>query len=155
MLSVDASIDQLLAEPVRVAVEHAFGEAWGDLQRAGSVVPFTIVCSEGGYDVVEHPGGTARAIYRAARDLVARALPDACVFAYDGCVDGEGGRTTRALICEVSVRATPDALVLALPYEMAGGVARVADAYRAVGTTGSLYPRMRMDRAESGIAVRC
>ncbi len=129
----------LFPGPLGVAVEHAFSEAGRSVANDGGVTPFTISCTADGFDVVDHPGSSIRDIYRSVRSLLARSVPDAYVFMYDGCVDTDSGRQ-RALIGEIARRGERSARVVALTYRERAGEIVFAPSPIDAGAAPSLYP---------------
>ena len=105
----------MLTEPLRIAIDHAFREAQTCLREDGSLVPFTIICTSDGYDIADHPGASTDEIYESVRTLMAREIPPAYAFVYDGFVDTDEGRRD-ALICEAAKRGDATAYLLAQLY---------------------------------------
>ena len=123
---------------VRIAVDHAFAEAAACLATCGALVPFSVACMPDGYDVADHAGSSPAEAYRSLREHIARAMPDAYVFVYDGFVDNEAGGSA-ALVCEVARQSDSEGRLLVLPYR-AEGVCVFAESYTLAGTVPSLYP---------------
>lgn len=130
----------MLTEPLRIAIDHAFREAQTCLREDGSLVPFTIICTSDGYDIADHPGTSTDEIYESVCTLMAREIPPAYAFVYDGFVDTDEGRRD-ALICEAAKRGDATAYLLAQLYTAGEDGLAFDDAYVSVGTARQLYPR--------------
>lgn len=129
----------MLTESLRVAIDHAFREGRACLDEDGGLVPFTIICTSDGYDIADHPGASAPDIYASVRTLIAREMPEAYAFVYDGFVETDEGRRD-ALICEAAKRGDAEAYLLAELYREAEGGIAFDDAYVSVGAARQLYP---------------
>lgn len=133
-----AGPESLCAQRVRIAVDHAFAEAAACLAACGALVPFSIACMPDAYDVTDHAGSSPAEIYRSLRGHIARAMPDAYVFVYDGFIDTETGGSA-ALVCEVVCQGDGEGRLLVLPYRAEGAYV-FAGSYAVAGTVPSRYP---------------
>lgn len=129
----------MLTKSLRVAIDHAFREGRTCLAEDGALVPFTIICTSDGYDIADHPGTSASDIYESVKTLIAREMPEAYTFVYDGFVDTDEGRRD-ALICEAAKRGDATAYLLAQLYRTGEDSIAFDEAYVSVGTARQLYP---------------
>lgn len=134
------TIELMLTDSMRVALDHAFEDSQECLERDGGMTPFSIICTSDGFDVADHPGATAEEVYESVKTLLAQELPEAYVFAYDGFVELEDGRRD-AIICEVARRGEMEAAMLAQLYEKLDEGYSFAPGFVSVGTAPQLYPR--------------
>lgn len=132
------TLEPLREQRVRIAVDHAFAEAAACLAVCGALVPFSVACMPDGYDVTDHAGSSPAETYRSLREHIARAMPDAYVFVYDGFIDGEAGGSA-ALVCEVACMGDGEGRLLVLPYRAQGAYV-FAESYAVAGTVPSRYP---------------
>ena len=135
-----ATIELKLTENLRHAIEHAFEEAEASIREEGGMLPFTIMCTSDGFDVADHPGNSTQEIYESVKALLAREMPEAYAFAYDGYVETDAGRGD-AILCEAAKRGDMEAYLLAVPYERddEGGFT-FASTFLSAGTARPLYP---------------
>lgn len=103
------------------------------------MVPFSILCTSDGFDVSDHPGDEPQEVYESMKSLLAREMPEAYVFVYDGYVDLVDGRSD-AIVCETARRGELSAALLAQPYATHEGGCDFAPTFASVGTTKPLYP---------------
>lgn len=136
-----ATVELKLTDNLRRAIEHAFDEARESIQDDGAMLPFTIMCTSDGFDVADHPGDSAQAVYESVKTLLAREMPEAYAFAYDGYVETDEGRSD-AILCEAAMRGDAEAYLLALPYGRdEQGSFEFAPAFLSAGNARQLYPR--------------
>lgn len=128
-----------LTDSLRTALDHALADARSCLERDGAMTPFSIICTSDGYEVSDHVGDDVDAIYESARTLVAREMPEAYVFGYDGFVETAAGRR-EAVIVELARRGDGEARLLALIYDLEDGAYSFADDPVLVGAAETLYP---------------
>lgn len=133
------SFELMLTDSMRVALDHAFADARDCLEADGGMVPFSVLCTSDGFDVSEHPGATVDDVYVSMKTLVAREMPEAYVFSYDGFVELAGGRE-EAIICEVARRGDAQATILAQTYVVNDGSYEFAPAFAYAGEAPQLYP---------------
>lgn len=133
------SFELMLTDSMRVALDHAFADARECLEADGVMVPFSVLCTSDGFDVSEHPGETVDDVYASMKSLVAREMPEAYVFSYDGFVEVVGGRE-EAIICEVARRGDEQATILAQTYTVSDGSYEFAPSFAYAGETPQLYP---------------
>ena len=134
-----ATVELMLTDNQRTALEHAFADARRCLMEDGSMVPFSILCTSDGFDVSDHPGDEPQEVYESMKSLLAREMPEAYVFVYDGYVDLVDGRSD-AIVCETARRGELFAALLAQPYATHEGGCDFAPTFASVGTTKPLYP---------------
>ena len=103
------------------------------------MVPFSILCTSDGFDVSDHPGNEPQEVYESMKSLLAREMPEAYIFVYDGYVDLVDGRSD-AIVCETARRGELSAALLAQPYATHEGGCDFASTFASVGTTKPLYP---------------
>ena len=128
-----------LTEALRTALDHAFFEAKTELEEDGCVTPFSILATSDGYVVTDHPGEDVDAIYDSVAMLLARELPEAYTFTYDGYIELDDGRH-EAVICELAHRGDELASILALPYEVTQDGPAFWDDPIFAGPAEPLYP---------------
>ncbi len=133
------SFELMLTDSMRVALDHAFADARECLEADGEMMPFSVLCTSDGFDVSEHPGETVDDVYASMKSLVAREMPEAYVFSYDGFVEVVGGRE-EAIICEVARRGDEQATILAQTYTVSDGSYEFAPSFVYAGETPQLYP---------------
>lgn len=133
------SFELMLTDSMRVALDHAFADARECLEADGGMVPFSVLCTSDGFDVSEHPGDTVDDVYISMKTLLAREMPEAYVFSYDGFVELVGGRE-EAIICEVARRGDAQATILAQTYAVHDGSYEFAPAFAYAGEAPQLYP---------------
>lgn len=133
------TFELMLTDSMRVALDHAFADARECLSEDGGMVPFSVLCTSDGFDVSEHPGATVDDVYKSMKALVAREMPEAYVFSYDGFVELAEGRE-EAIICEVARRGDAQASLLAQTYMVGEGGYEFAPAFAYAGETAQLYP---------------
>lgn len=133
------SFELMLTDSMRVALDHAFADARECLEADGGMVPFSVLCTSDGFDVSEHPGETVDDVYNSMKTLVAREMPEAYVFSYDGFVELASGRE-EAIICEIARRGDAQAAILAQTYVVSGRSYDFAPDFAYAGPTPQLYP---------------
>lgn len=134
------TVELKLTDAMRAALDHALADARACLESDGGMMPFTVICTSDGYEVHEHPGDDVEETYGSVRTLIARELPEAYLFSYDGFIDLDAGRED-AVLCEIARRGVAAADLLALPYSRdAAGAPVFADAPVSVGKAKVLYP---------------
>lgn len=134
------TVELELTDSLWTALNHAFEDAQACLTRGGGMMPFTVICTSDGFEVADHPGEDVEETYNSVKTLLARELPEAYVFSYDGYLDLDEGRRD-AVICEVARRGDAAASMLALPYTRdPEGTLRFAETFSSVGSGPALYP---------------
>lgn len=131
------------------AVSFAFHEG-RERVCAGGTVPFSILCTASGFDVAEHAGADAGAVYDAVRSRIVHEDAAAYVLAYDGFIETACG-SERALVCEVARKGDAVARLLAMPYGLGASGYRFAPAPAAAGEVPHLYAS-RCSPGSAGIA---
>lgn len=135
----DPTAEVMLSENQRTALDHAFEDARTCLASDGGMCAFSILATADGFVVSDHPGESVDDVYRSARALMARELPESYVFCYDGFVETDAGRVD-AIICETARRGAPHATILAQTYSGTTPAIAFAGGYMSAGEAKSLYP---------------
>lgn len=139
-MGLTQTVEIKLTDNMRTAVDHAFEQAREILEEDGRLPAFSILCTSDGFDVHEHPGDAPDQVYESMKALVAREMPEAYVFAYDGFVETDEG-TVDAVLCEVARRGDIKGYLLALPYDVTPDGYSFDENYLSAGSVTPLYPR--------------
>ena len=105
-----------LLESTLAAVDEAFDEAEQKLTQGGTLDPFTVLVTDEGYELDDHPGETPEECFASAGKLVKESGASAYAFCYDGYVELDDGTERNALICEAADAG--DAQVFAAFYDV-------------------------------------